>query len=118
MLVDDDEDFRDVAAMMLQRTGHEVRTAANAREALHSLARPPLPCLIVTDLDMPVVSGLELIEQLRVHPAAREIPVIVCSAAPLAVLGVDACFSKMDFDDVVAYIVRACEGKAREQSAR
>jgi len=79
LVVDDDDDLRELMAMALTREGFEiVGAAANAEEALALVVRDPQPELILLDLHMPDVGGLELLPQLKeLAPRAR---VVVCSA--------------------------------------
>lgn len=79
LVVDDDDDLRDVMTMALSREGFDVIGAAsNAGEALALVTREPQPDLILLDLHMPDVGGLELLPQLKeLAPRAR---VVVCSA--------------------------------------
>jgi PAS domain S-box-containing protein len=64
LVVDDDGEARDLVATALRRAGAEVRTAANASEALADVGRHP-PEVIVSDLEMPGVDGYQLIQRLR-----------------------------------------------------
>jgi DNA-binding response OmpR family regulator len=64
LLVDDDDQFRDMVKAMLERQGHEVDTAGNGIDAMKRYrARPP--DLVITDLIMPDKDGLETIRELR-----------------------------------------------------
>jgi len=78
LIVDDDRDFREELALLLGSEGIEVAEAANGREALHLLPHHA-PRLIVLDLDMPVMTGLEFLETKRVlwRRDLRAIPVLV-----------------------------------------
>ncbi len=77
LLVDDDCDLRGILGRSLERSGLSVMTAGNGREALERLAAHGAD-LVVTDLMMPEMSGLELIRALRSgHPA---LPIIAMSA--------------------------------------
>lgn len=64
LVVDDEEGLREALAEKLRHSGHTVETAASAEEALSGLTRFG-PDLIVTDLRMPGLSGLELLEKVR-----------------------------------------------------
>ncbi|MGQ0702582.1 MAG: response regulator [Gemmatimonadales bacterium] len=64
LLIDDDDLSRGAVQKMLERAGFEVRSTGDGREALASY-RQERPDLVVTDLIMPEVDGLELIQQLR-----------------------------------------------------
>jgi CheY-like chemotaxis protein len=64
---------------ILENEGFEVLKAYSG-EAGIKLTLNNNPDLIILDLLMPDVSGFEVIETLRIHPTAKEIPIIVCSA--------------------------------------
>jgi CheY-like chemotaxis protein len=84
LLADDDDDLRELMALLLGEAGFMVRTASNGEEALQILAhleQRELPDAIVLDLMMPVKTGWEVLEQLRLVPAHAAIPVLVISAA-------------------------------------
>ncbi len=78
LLVDDDPELLDGLSRFLSRRGIVVRTAANGNEALTSIARDR-PHLVITDVVMPEMSGLQLIERLRKNIATAFIPVIILS---------------------------------------
>jgi CheY-like chemotaxis protein len=80
LVVEDDPDIRDTMRDVLQSEGLEVVTAANGREALERLASPRRPCIILLDLMMPVMNGLELLEALHHDPNLATIPVFLVSA--------------------------------------
>jgi len=76
------EDERDIAALVayhLTREGHRVRTAEDGFEALEAL-ETERPELIVLDLNLPGLSGYEVLEELRRQPETAEIPVVVLTA--------------------------------------
>jgi PAS domain S-box-containing protein len=64
LVVDDDGEARDLVATALRRAGAQVRTAANASDALADVGQHP-PEVIVSDLEMPGVDGYQLIQRLR-----------------------------------------------------
>jgi CheY-like chemotaxis protein len=59
LLVEDDDDVREMIGRALQLGGHEVRAARHGREALALLHERHKPSLILTDLMMPVMDGWE-----------------------------------------------------------
>ncbi len=87
LVVDDDPHIRDLVARVLRRHGYDVRTAADGTEALAEVARD-VPAVVVSDLVMPGMSGLELAGRLRA--AAVPLPVVLFSASadPVKVPGV------------------------------
>jgi CheY-like chemotaxis protein len=80
LLVEDNDDVREMMALALQLDGHRVCAAANGREALAHLRNDPKPCLILLDLMMPVMNGWELRASLNQDPELRDIPIVVVSA--------------------------------------
>ncbi len=81
LLVEDEPDIREPLRELLQDEGFEVRTANNGQDALDTLARDPLPGIIIADLLMPVMNGIELLEKLRADPRLAAIPIVFLSAS-------------------------------------
>ena len=79
LAVDDIEANREVLARRLQREGHTVTVAAGGKEAL-ALARQQPFDLILLDILMPEMSGLEVLTQLKADEQLRHIPVVMISA--------------------------------------
>jgi len=71
LIIDDEEDIRQILAALLKRAGHTVREAANGMEGLKLYREHPAD-LVITDLVMPEKEGLSTIMELRgQHPAVR-----------------------------------------------
>jgi CheY-like chemotaxis protein len=64
LVAEDNEDIRELVVHQLRRMGISVLQAANGRTAL-DLAMAEQPALVLMDMDMPVMSGFEAVEQLR-----------------------------------------------------
>jgi two-component system chemotaxis response regulator CheY len=60
----------------LSINGFEVETARNGQEALNKLKTGFEPCLILTDINMPVMGGMELIRNVRSMPGLRFVPIL------------------------------------------
>jgi CheY-like chemotaxis protein len=84
LVVDDDPSVRFVVRLVLEREGHEVREAAHGEAALKLMRPDSLPDLVTTDLMMPVLGGVELIQRLRSEPRTARIPIVVISGSPEA----------------------------------
>ncbi len=81
LVVDDDADIREGLRDILEDEGHDVAEARNGQDALARLrALVPAPDLILLDLMMPVMDGLEFRRQQLLDPALAGIPVVVLSA--------------------------------------
>ncbi len=79
LVVDDDENNRDLLARRLARDGYTVRTAPGGAEALASLASAPVD-LVLLDVMMPGIDGYEVLRRLKADPATRDVPVLMISA--------------------------------------
>jgi len=118
MLVEDDPSTRALIATWLDTEGYDVRMASNGREALTLLQEEP-PCLLLVDLDMPVMDGAELRrEQLRLTSVSA-IPFILVSGADNAArialeLGIDEVIAKPFAPDQLLRIVATyCDASDR-----
>ena len=78
LVVDDDEDTRELFALALQEAGADVRTASSASEGFDTVRDWP-PAVMVSDLLMPAVDGFSLLRKVRSLHAARRIPAIAVS---------------------------------------
>ncbi len=76
LVVDDSMLVRYTVCRFLEERGFAVETATNGSEALEALARIQ-PDLIVTDMQMPRMSGSELITVLKSNPKTSDVPIIV-----------------------------------------
>ena len=81
LVVDDDQDIRESLADVLKDEGYQVVTAVDGRDALVKLRAPGrVPCVILLDLMMPVMSGLQFHAEKQRDPRLSSIPVVVVSA--------------------------------------
>ncbi|MCA1815196.1 MAG: diguanylate cyclase [Acidobacteria bacterium] len=80
LLVDDDEDKRQLLKVALEMAGYNVRTAEDGAEGLAAVESHQ-PDLIVTDVMMPNMDGYEMVRRVRANPSTRFIPVIIQTAA-------------------------------------
>jgi two-component system response regulator MtrA len=79
LIADDDADILSLVKAVLERSGHEVVAASDGAEALASV-RARRPDLVVLDIAMPEVDGLEVLRRLRADPTTSELPVVLLSA--------------------------------------
>ena len=79
LIVEDNEDCRELQAVVIRRLGYEVIETDNGAAAVaEALAKKP--DLIIMDLSLPQMNGEEAIVQLKTLPTTREIPIIICTA--------------------------------------
>ncbi|MEH1796709.1 MULTISPECIES: response regulator [unclassified Nostoc] len=79
LVVDDNPDLRTYVSEIFRRNGYRVQTARNGYEG-HNTAKEIMPSLIVTDLMMPLVSGLEMIQLIRKEEKLKGTPIILLTA--------------------------------------
>lgn len=79
IVVDDDGAIRDILEMVLSAEGYEVITASDGSAALETVRLSP-PDLILLDIKMPVMSGLEFAKAYRAGPGPHA-PIVVLTAA-------------------------------------
>ncbi len=82
LVVDDDPGVRDYIREALHGHGYRILLAANGREGLRAAIEHE-PDLIILDLMMPEMSGFEVVEALKRHPTACDIPVVIFTAKDL-----------------------------------
>ena len=100
LVVDDEVHIVHVVAIKLRNNDYEVISAENGAEAIE-LACSEKPDIIVTDFQMPVMTGLELVEKIRQCDAIKDVPVIMLTARSFAIeqqqqedLQISQCLSK------------------------
>jgi len=86
LLADDEPHITHIIAHKLKRAGMDVVVVEDGEMALKA-AIEHKPDAIVTDLQMPYLSGIELAQQLSVHPDCKDIPIILLTARGYAVEG-------------------------------
>ena len=80
LLVDDDPDIRQIAALSLRRIGQfEVELAASGPEAIEIVSAHP-PDLVLLDVSMPGMDGPATLKALRAIPAGSQVPVVFFTA--------------------------------------
>lgn len=114
LVVDDNLMNLELASFVLLAEGFEVRTAESANLALRSIAEQP-PALILMDIQMPGMSGLDLTRRLKADPATRGIVIVAFTAYAmkgdehrLRAAGCDAYLAKPIDVKHFAQSVRAC----------
>jgi CheY-like chemotaxis protein len=85
---EDDEDIRMLVTRSLRKAGHQVIAVADGREGLAAV-RKHHPDAVITDIDMPYMTGLQLCREIRRDPELKHIPVVVVSGS-------------LDFQDTLA----------------
>jgi CheY-like chemotaxis protein len=114
LLVEDNDDVREMMALALQLGGHTVWSARHGKEALALLQERHRPDLILTDLMMPVMNGWELKDALMGDPDFADVPVVAVSAVPAEHLpraaGMDFLPKPIDLNELLKLVCDRCEG--------
>ena len=79
-IVDDDQEMASAMSMMLRLLDCETNHFLNARSAAQTLLSGKRPDMMVLDINMPEVTGLDLLEFLRRRPEWNDLPVIMLSS--------------------------------------
>ena len=112
MVVDDEAETRATVKRFLERRGHHVSCAAHGKEAMELISAQQ-PDVVVLDLRMPLVNGIEFLEVLRCYLRWQALPVVMLTAygegdhmKRAGELGVQKTFMKANFEleDLANYI--------------
>ena len=111
LVVDDEKPVRQFLVAAFEQEGHLVLEAWHGQHALHVIAGHPTRLdLVVADVMMPLMGGVELCKTLRGDPATAGIPIVLMSAAHLAATagaGADAIIGKpFDLDALDVLVSR------------
>jgi two-component system chemotaxis sensor kinase CheA len=117
LVVDDQFTVRELQRSILETAGYRVETARDGREALERIGRSGID-MVLTDIEMPEMTGFELLHEIRADPERGELPVVIVSAnggeddkRRGAEEGADAYIVKQEYDqhaliDVIERLVR------------
>jgi DNA-binding response OmpR family regulator len=110
LIIEDNRDSRDILSKLLRMSGYEV-VAASDGETGYELANNQKPDLIITDINMPKMDGIQFVRRVRTNMALAQIPVLVVTAFGASVAreaveaGADASAEKpFDFDKFLKVI--------------
>lgn len=82
LVIEDEELMRKTLEFRLKKDGYEVQLAKDGREGIE-MSRSGEFNLIISDIMMPFVSGLEIVSRIRTNPQTKETPIIILSAVGL-----------------------------------
>ena len=105
LVVEDSFTVRELQRSILEAAGYQVVTARDGAEGLRIVGRDPLIKLVITDLEMPELDGLELTRAIRADPARGSLPVVIVTSHGSeedqrkgVAAGADAYMAKRNFD--------------------
>ncbi|HEX9400922.1 MAG TPA: response regulator [Anaeromyxobacter sp.] len=113
LVVDDDRDICEAVQTVLELEGYAVVMAGDGAEALARLRAGARPCLIILDLMMPNMNGIQFREQQQRDPELRDIPVVVLSGdgtagMKAAALGVEGLRKPVELEVLLDAVQRSC----------
>jgi CheY-like chemotaxis protein len=112
MVIDDDEDVREVLRDFIEDLGYRPVVAANGQEGLEvirELDEPP--CVILLDLMMPIMDGWQFLEVVSADASLAGIPIVISTSAPdRAPSGPKVLAKPVDLEDFVAELRQLCGG--------
>jgi two-component system chemotaxis response regulator CheY len=121
-IVDDDDEMTNAIRLMLRMLNYTVETFRNARGAVGRLQAGKRPDVMVLDINMPEVSGIDLLEFMRRREGLKEIPVVMLSSETTDVqvdeaigLGADAfVFKPVTVEEMEAAILEALKKRGKK----
>jgi CheY-like chemotaxis protein len=109
LIVEDEEDTRELLRELIESRGYRVETAQDGIEALEVLARVQGVSLVVVDLLMPRMDGLELLRALGADPELSRLNVVVSTSAPDRIPpGVSSLPKPVDIDRLFELVASTC----------
>jgi len=110
LIVEDEEDLRELMRDALQLRGYSVVTAEEGTDALRKIDDIGPPCVILLDLLMPGMNGWDFFAKVRERPELSDVPVIIhSSAATRAPAGATRVLQKpLAFERLVSIVAEYC----------
>jgi CheY-like chemotaxis protein len=122
LVIDDDADVRATLERLLVRHGYEVASVGDANAALEHLRTQPPPSVILLDLMMPTMNGIEFESTLRADPLWSRIPIVVITGADtqvaerISAMRLEVVAKPFDVPALLATIYRHCRSGGQKGS--
>ena len=116
LVIDDDPNIREILGIHLRNAGYEVATAKDGIDGGHAILKRR-PDLIVTDAEMPHMTGFELVEAIRADPGLASIPVVMLTSVAEwdergKKLGIEGYVTKPILSDNLLHVIAKCLKRA------
>jgi two-component system response regulator CpxR len=119
VVVEDEEDTRELLRELIESRGYRVETAQDGIEALEVLGRVERVSLVLVDLLMPRMDGLELLQALGADPVLSRLNVVVSTSAPDRVpAGIPSLPKPVDIERLFALVAATCGPPLISRGAR
>jgi CheY-like chemotaxis protein len=115
LLVEDDEPTRDLYLASLMTAGYRVRSVADGLDALRSVEADGPPDLVILDLMLPRVGGLDVAYELRSQPETRDVPILVVTGTNISIPDRSICqqvLRKPIYPESLLFAIDACLKRA------
>lgn len=115
LVIDDDPAICEMLKLVLEDEGFDAQIAFNGIDGLNQLRSDNQPCLILLDLNMPVMTGWEFRHEQKQDPQLATIPVAIISAdrsitqQPFSIDALDYFRKPIDFDRLLKLVADVCE---------
>jgi CheY-like chemotaxis protein len=110
LVVDDSTEVSEAIVVLLEQQGYRVDSAANGEEAIQLLHKHK-PRLVFVDLIMPVLSGLDLIDAMKMDESLAGIPVVAMTASNLRPRGVPTLRKPFGVNGLIGAAKLYCEAR-------
>jgi CheY-like chemotaxis protein len=121
LVVEDDDDIRNVMIDVLESEGYHAEAATNGKEALDLLHTINKPCLVLLDMMMPIMNGREFLDKVMEDSYLAPIPILIVSAVAdkTNTKGAVGFLKKpVDIDMVLKMVDQYCKGAFIEAGPR
>jgi CheY-like chemotaxis protein len=108
LVVEDSPEVSEAIVTLLEQQGYRVNAVANGEEAIEALHREK-PCVVFVDLIMPVLSGLDLIDAMKMDETLAQIPVVAMTASHLRPRGVMTLSKPFGVNGLLGVAKRYCD---------
>src|SRR5262245_29045295 len=109
LIIEDDTDLREMLADMLVERGYSVEEAANGKAGMDRLRGGSLPCMVLLDIQMPLMNGDEVYAAMQADTALAGTPVVFMTSDPTrAPPGVPLMKKPINIDQLFAIVAKVC----------
>jgi CheY-like chemotaxis protein len=121
LVLEDDRDVAQTIGELIEDQGYHAICVDNGREALAVLEHER-PCLMLIDVFMPVMNGIEFLRVVRARPSLADIPRVIMTAANDQMIGVkedvSVLYKPVDFDALKRLLEKYCQPAPKTQRPR
>jgi CheY-like chemotaxis protein len=121
LVLEDDRDVAQTISELIEDQGYRAICVDNGREALAVLEHER-PCLMLVDVFMPVMNGIEFLRVVKARPSLADIPRVIMTAANDQMIGVkedvSVLYKPVDFDALKRLLEKYCQSTPKTPRAR